>query len=121
MIELSILQLIGLGYMINVIALIFIIISYLLSSIKNMNNPQFHKEFLEVSMLLEKIIQLKKELASKKLSYRTQYDYIFLVPYSGILNLLLLFKSLIFTNMNYHMYGQLLKIHKILEERNINT
>ena len=117
--EITILQIIGLGYIINIFVLIIITLIYTIESIINFKNPKYMSEFLEVKNLINEIQKIQIKLKEKNISYRTQYDFIFLIPYSGILNIFLYVLSLLSFNTNYFMYNKLLKIKQILEDRDI--
>lgn len=85
----GLIEIIMLGYLTNIAALVVIFVVTFVHAMMNMANPDFVKKFTIVEDVGHYIKRAKNKLKEKNMPTRVQTDYIIFVPFSGVLTLLI--------------------------------
>jgi hypothetical protein len=114
-------EIIVLGWVVNVIVMVFISLYIIIKSIFS-NPTKTVEEITEPQILITDINTLKQKLKDKELSGAVQKDYSFLIPFAEIVMFFKFLRSLFGHGVLYMLYVELMEKHEILEKRlNDNT
>jgi len=103
----EIIYIIVFGYIVNLLSLgVLAILAVILTSI-NMFNPEYMKGILEIEKLSNEIADLRNRLTEKKINPLIQEDFIFLIPFAGVIRTILYLYATVTIGINAFLHNEL--------------